>query len=363
MKTRLCLLMASVTLLAVSAPAHATTDWCDYPNTNSNPNASANVGDARKCADSLQSQIKNISLTPGPKGDKGDTGAAGRDGVDGRNGIDGINGTNGRDGNDGLNGTNGIDGKDGINGRDGVDGAKGDRGEQGLQGEAGKDGRDGVNGQNGLNGTNGTNGVDGKDGKDGKDGAKGDTGAAGRDGINGRDGRDGAKGDKGDKGDAGRDGKDVDPTVVDAIQDAVANANSTANTANGTATDALNLANNIDMRTRDAVTQTQLQQGMADTLAKANSYTDQQIASVRFDLKEARKDADAGVAGALAVAGIPQVMEPGAGMVGGAVGHWNGQTAFAIGASKAYEKVVVKAAASFDTRGNAGGHVGAGFQF
>jgi autotransporter adhesin len=52
-------------------------------------------------------------------------------------------------------------------------------------------------------------------------------------------------------------------------------------------------------------------------------------------------------------------------MVGGAVGHWNGQTAFAMGLSHASDdgRVIFKAAGSINTRGNAGGNVGAGFSF
>lgn len=115
--------------------------------------------------------------------------------------------------------------------------------------------------------------------------------------------------------------------------------------------------------TRDLVNHNDLQNGLNNTLMKANAYTDEQIAAVRFDLNEARKDSNAAVAGAMAVAGIPQVMEPGKGMFGGAIGHWDGQTAFAIGASVASEHVIFKAAASINTRGKAGGTLGAGFQF
>lgn len=52
-------------------------------------------------------------------------------------------------------------------------------------------------------------------------------------------------------------------------------------------------------------------------------------------------------------------------MVGDAIDHWNGQTAFTMGVSHASDdgRVVFKAAGSVNSRGNAGGNVGAGISF
>lgn len=74
-------------------------------------------------------ELRNISLTPGPKGDKGETGERGLDGQPGPKGADG------------------LQGPQGIQGERGQDGQTGPRGEQGPIGPAGpkgENGRDGV---------------------------------------------------------------------------------------------------------------------------------------------------------------------------------------------------------------------------
>nr|WP_283773469.1 YadA-like family protein [Altererythrobacter sp. KTW20L] len=131
------------------------------------------------------------------------------------------------------------------------------------------------------------------------------------------------------------------------------------NVANGlTATDAVNLG--------------QMQAGLASTLADARSYTDERFNALSFDLgnlgsdvQRLRRDAFAGSAAAMAFAGIPQTMEEGRSMVGGAIGHFRGQTAFAIGASTTLNDgaAVVKAGGTLDTRGKGGFSAGAGFSF
>lgn len=122
----------------------------------------------------------------------------------------------------------------------------------------------------------------------------------------------------------------------------------------------------------DAVNLGQLQAGMTDVLADSISYTDQQfgllsaqISDVAFDLEEFREEAFAGTAGAMAVAGIPQTMEPGRSMFGGAIGHYRGETAFAIGASTTFNegRGVLKAGATMDTHGKGGFSAGAGISF
>lgn len=115
----------------------------------------------------------------------------------------------------------------------------------------------------------------------------------------------------------------------------------------------------------DAVNLGQLNTGLSNTLVSAKNYTDSQVASVRFDLSNLRKDANAGVASAMALSAIPQAITPGQGMIGAGAGTWNGQQGFAIGFSKASDngRVVVKAAAVTDTRGDVGGSVGVGVGF
>ncbi|BBC72535.1 conserved hypothetical protein [Altererythrobacter sp. B11] len=124
------------------------------------------------------------------------------------------------------------------------------------------------------------------------------------------------------------------------------------NVANGTlATDAVNLG--------------QMQSGLDAAMATSMDYTDQRIAQVGFDLADLRRDAYSGTASALAMAGIPQTLDPERAMVGGAIGHYRGQTAFALGASTAFSegRVVAKAGATMDTHGNGGFTAGAGFSF
>ncbi|GGD54628.1 hypothetical protein GRI62_03995 [Erythrobacter arachoides] len=122
----------------------------------------------------------------------------------------------------------------------------------------------------------------------------------------------------------------------------------------------------------DAVNVAQLNNGLSAVLADAVSYTDERFAlldagmdSLSFDLAELRDDAFAGTAAAMAVAGIPQTMEAGQSMVGGGVGHFRGETAFAIGVSTTFNdgRGVMKAGGTLDTNGHGGFSVGAGFGF
>ena len=88
-------------------------------------------------------ELRNISLTPGPKGDKGETGERGPQGERGA---------------DGLQGPQGLQG---IQGKRGQDGQAGSRGERGEQGPAGLPGPAGPQGPIGLTGPKGENGRDG----------------------------------------------------------------------------------------------------------------------------------------------------------------------------------------------------------
>ena len=88
-------------------------------------------------------ELRNISLTPGPKGDKGETGERGPQGERGA---------------DGLQGPQGLQG---VQGERGQDGQAGPRGERGEQGPAGLPGPAGPQGPIGLTGPKGENGRDG----------------------------------------------------------------------------------------------------------------------------------------------------------------------------------------------------------
>jgi autotransporter adhesin len=115
----------------------------------------------------------------------------------------------------------------------------------------------------------------------------------------------------------------------------------------------------------DAVNLGQLNNGLANTLTQANSYTDNAISNLRFDLGDYRRDANGGTASAMAMGTVPQAFEPGMGIMGFGVAHWQGEQAIAVGFSKASDngRIVVRASGTYNTRNQAGVAAGVGFQF
>ena len=97
-----------------------------------------------------KSELKNISLTPGPKGDKGDPGPQG---------ATGERGPRGEQGPPGPQGLQGIPGTPGERGEPGTPGPKGDAGPRGERGEQGPAGPQGLTGPVGPRGENGRDGV------------------------------------------------------------------------------------------------------------------------------------------------------------------------------------------------------------
>jgi hypothetical protein len=91
-------------------------------------------------------ELRNIQLTPGPKGDKGETGERGPQGATGETGPRGA---------DGLQGPQGLQGIQGERGQDGQAGPKGERGEQGPIGQTGPAGPQGPIGLTGPKGADG----------------------------------------------------------------------------------------------------------------------------------------------------------------------------------------------------------------
>jgi autotransporter adhesin len=106
-------------------------------------------------------------------------------------------------------------------------------------------------------------------------------------------------------------------------------------------------------------------QQLNNTLAQANSYTDSQLAGLRSNIDSYRRDADGGVAMAMAVAGLPQPTGPGKSMVAVAGSAYHGQSGQAIGISTVSEnnRWIYKAAVSTNSRGTYGAVVGAGYQW
>ncbi len=115
----------------------------------------------------------------------------------------------------------------------------------------------------------------------------------------------------------------------------------------------------------DAVNVGQLQNGLDSSLANAKAYTDQRLGALTFDLTDVRQDANGGVAAAMAISSVPQAFERGKGLIGMGMATWMGQQAIAIGISKADGdgRMVFKAGASYNSRGQGGASAGVGLQF
>ena len=108
----------------------------------------------------------------------------------------------------------------------------------------------------------------------------------------------------------------------------------------------------------DAVNLGQLQSGMNQAVNWANAYTDRQI-------REFGNRANAGVASAMAMAGLPQAYEPGRSMASFAASTFRGESSLALGISMISEggRWVYKLTGTTDTRGDSGVALGAGIQW
>lgn len=115
----------------------------------------------------------------------------------------------------------------------------------------------------------------------------------------------------------------------------------------------------------DGVNLNQVRDLADNALKSANAYTDQRLSAFSFDLGEARKEARAGSAAALAAAGMPQAMDAGANMIAAGVGTYRGRTAIAIGASHRTDRgnAVFRIGVTYDSSSSVGANGGAGIQF
>ncbi|MBV7255646.1 YadA-like family protein [Pacificimonas sp. WHA3] len=115
----------------------------------------------------------------------------------------------------------------------------------------------------------------------------------------------------------------------------------------------------------DAATVGQVNAGMAATLQEAQRFARGLVDDLSFDLSELRRDSEAGTAGAIAIASMPQPINAGEAMVSFGVGHFRGESAFSVGAVKAGDdgRFMLRLTGGVDTRGNlsAGGGIGLGF--
>ncbi|EKN5072252.1 YadA-like family protein [Yersinia enterocolitica] len=174
-----------------------------------------------------------------------------------------------------------------------------------------------MDGKNGLDGTNGTNGKDGADGKDGQNGANGKDGAVGATGATGAAGLNG----------------------TDHHNDAVVQKNTTAVSQN------TQRLSNQEMR--------------ISTLA---SQDNQEFSNLKAEVDNNQSRSDAGIAGVVAMANIPQVQESQQFAMGAGVGGYGSENALAVGASfHATQNTIVKLTVSNDTQHNFGWGAGTSY--
>lgn len=179
-----------------------------------------------------------------------------------------------------------------------------------------------------------SDGLDGKDGAKGDKGDKGDTGATGAQGVAGINGRDGAK------------GKDGVTKTVTSMQVDTATQTKVANNSQAVAVEAQEL------------------QAAKQTLQAMNNNTNQQFKSLHDEVDNNKKQANAGISGAMAMAGLPQVQTNQHVMFSAGGATYNGESALAVGASVNFNShVIAKVSFSDDTADNMGASVGLGVGF
>jgi len=94
-------------------------------------------------------------------------------------------------------------------------------------------------------------------------------------------------------------------------------------------------------------------------------YVDRSVGAVRSEMKKTDKKLRGGIAGATAAANIPQVTKPGGSMVGLGVGNYKGESAVAVGYSRASDnnKVIFKVSGAATTQGDYNVGAGVGYQW
>ena len=143
-------------------------------------------------------------------------------------------------------------------------------------------------------------------------------------------------------------------------------ANSVADRANtvsvGSATNARQITNvAAGTQATDAVNLGQLNSGISG----AKAYTDASYHALRKDMNELDDELSAGIAGAMAMASLPQPHAPGASMTSAGLGNFRGEQALAVGVSHITKdgKWVTKLQGSADSDGDVGVSVGVGYQW
>lgn len=101
------------------------------------------------------------------------------------------------------------------------------------------------------------------------------------------------------------------------------------------------------------------------TDAANKQYVDSKLGSVHSDLRKTEKKLRGGIAGATAIANIPQATKAGGSMLGLGVGNYKRQSAVAVGYSKVTDnnKVIFKVSGAATTRGEYNIDAGVGYQW
>ncbi|QQQ03270.1 YadA family autotransporter adhesin [Lysobacter enzymogenes] len=112
----------------------------------------------------------------------------------------------------------------------------------------------------------------------------------------------------------------------------------------------------------DAVNVQQLNDGVNRAINTSNQYTDHWGNQLRRDIGQLDDKASAGVASAMAVAGLPQSYMPGKSMAAIAASSFRGESGFAVGISTISEdgRYVYKLSGNSNSKGDVGVTVGAG---
>ncbi|MCY1345847.1 Coiled stalk of trimeric autotransporter adhesin [compost metagenome] len=115
----------------------------------------------------------------------------------------------------------------------------------------------------------------------------------------------------------------------------------------------------------DAVNLGQLNKGLDDVASSAYDYTKSVYNTLRRDIHELDDELSAGIAGAMAMAALPQSNIPGAAMSSAGLANFRGKSALAIGVSKASQdgKWITKLQGSATSEGEAGVSMGVGYHW
>jgi len=115
----------------------------------------------------------------------------------------------------------------------------------------------------------------------------------------------------------------------------------------------------------DAVNVAQLNKGLGDVMDWSKNYTDQRFGEIGRDINRVDNRASAGIASAMAMAGLPQPTEAGRRMASFAASTFHGESSMAVGVSGVTEggRWIYKLSGSANTRGDGGVTVGAGIQW